>query len=77
MDILNLIPELPKVYHTVYCHPHFYREIIKLVPISRQEFNLPFGMKVVVKESMPKNMLLMVGEGKNNFKFIMLEDENE
>jgi len=77
MDILNLIPELPKVYHTVYCHPHFSREITKLFPVSRQEFNLPFGMKVVVKESMPKNMLLMVGEGKDNYKFIILEEKSE
>ncbi len=78
--ILDARDNLPDIYHTIYCHPAFEKVMINIVgAITQGKENFPsiFGMRVIAKNSMPRNIILMAGEGEGNFKFIRLDDPVE
>ena len=82
MTSLNLsmfpkIDDLPKMYHTIFCSPALEQTIQKTVDDIRNECDdIPsfLGMKVIVKNSMPRNMIVLAGEGAGIYQFIRLAD---
>ena len=65
------------LYHTVYCSPGIERAMEKMFnsehPNSRNEI-LNLGIKVVVNKSLPRDIIIMMGEGKDNFQIIKIKD---
>ena len=77
---LSMFPKmgnLSKMYHTIYCSPALEQILQKIVDEGqngRDDIPSFLGMRVIVKNSMPRNIILMAGEGEGNYQFIRLND---
>lgn len=78
--LLESRDRIPSVYHSIFCNPAIeetMQEIINQIQNERDDIPSFLGMKVIVRNSMPRNIIMMVGEGKGNYQFIRLVDEEE
>ena len=75
--ILEARDWIPSIYHTIYCHPAFEEIMIGVVgkiTQGKEIFPSIFGMRVITKKSMPRNIIMMAGEGESNYQFMRIGD---